>query len=99
MRDRVRHSLDNQGLCFLSVFYNEQKEIEKICFDVEAADDYHYEIDADQLPKLCEFIRCQNTVPDIVVAFKGQLRTWKDPIEIAELCKKAGIKYQPFHFY
>ena len=94
-----RHSLDNQQLCYLSVFFNEQVEIESISFDVEAADDYHYQIYADQLPKLCEYLHCQNSEKDIAAAFSKQLKIWNNPIEIAQLCKKADIKFQVHHWY
>ena len=43
------YSLDNQRLCFLSVFLTEQRQLESISFDVETADDYHYQIKADQI--------------------------------------------------
>jgi hypothetical protein len=94
-----KHSLDNQQLCFLSVFFNTQNEIESISFDVEAADDYHYQIYADQFPKLCEYLQCQNNEDDIVSAFARQLKTWSNPIEIAELCRKADVKFQVHRWY
>jgi len=93
------YSLDNERLCFLSVFLTEQRVIESISFDVEAADDYHYKIEADQLPQLCKALRCQYNEKDIAKAFAGQRKGWKNPIEIASLLDKAGVKYQPFHFY
>jgi hypothetical protein len=94
-----RYNLDNQQLCFLSVFFNEQKELESISFDVEAADDYHYQIYADQFPELCEYLKCQNNEKDIAAAFVEQLKTWNNPIEIADLCRKANIKFQVHHWY
>jgi len=93
-----RYSLDSQQLCFLSIFLSEQNEIESISFDVEAADDYHYQIYADQLPKLCEYLQCSNDEKDIVAAFTAQLKTWKNPIEIADLCRKADIRFQVHHW-
>ena len=94
-----RYSLDNRRLCFLSVFFNEKKELESISFDVEAADDYHYQINADQLPKLCEYLQCKNDEKEIAAALAKQLKKWKNPIEIAELFRKAGIKYQVHYWY
>jgi len=95
---RRRYSLDNQNLCFMSVFYK-QNEVESISFDVEAANDYHYQIYADQLPKLCEYLQCPNDEEYIAVALTTQLKTWKDPIEIAKLCRNAGVKYQVNYWY
>jgi hypothetical protein len=83
----------------LSVFFNEQKELESISFDVEAANDYHYQIYADQLSKLCAYLQCSIDEKDIAAAFTEKLKTWKNPIEIAELCKKADIKFQVHHWY
>ena len=94
-----RHSLDDQHLCFLTARFNEQKELESISFDVEAADDYHYQIFADQLPKLCEYLQCQNDDKEIATALSERLKTWNNPIEIAEICRQAGIKYQVHHWY
>ena len=94
-----KYSLDNQQLCFLSVFINEHKELESISFDVEAADDYHYQIHADQIPKLCEYLQCLNDEKDIVASFAKQLKTWSNPIEIAELYRKADIKFQVHYWY
>ena len=99
MSSKHRYSLDNQGLCFLSVFYNEQNELESISFDVEAADDYHYQINADQLPKLCEFLQCTNDGEAIAAAFTAQLKTWNNPIKIADLCRNAGIKFKVHYWY
>jgi hypothetical protein len=98
-KHRRTYSLDNRELCYLSFFFNEQWILESISFDVEAADDYHYTVGAAQLPKLCEFLRCPNLEADIVKVFRKQLKSWKKPIEIAELCKKAGIEYQVAYWY
>jgi len=89
----------NHSLCYLSVFFDEQRELVSISFDVEAADDYHYGIDASQLPQLCKFLQCSNNEADIVAAINEQLKSWKDPIEIADLCRNAEIKYHVHHWY
>jgi len=96
--DRKRYNL-NMPSCYLSVFYNAQQEIQSISFDVEKADDYHYQIEADQLPKLCEFLKCKNNEENIVDALKKQMMSWKDPIEIATLCRKADVKFQCHYWY
>jgi len=94
-----RYSLDNKNLCYLTFYLNGHNDLESVSFDVEAADDYHYQTDAGQLPGLCEFMQCQNSEEDIVTAFAEQLKTWNNPIEIAELYKNAGIKYQVHAYY
>ena len=91
--------MDNHRLCFLTVFRDERDKLESISFDVEAADDYHYQILADQLPKLCEYLQCKNEVAEIASALATQLKTWRNPIEIAELCRKADIKFQCHYWY
>ena len=96
---RRRYCLDNQRLCFLSVFSIKQKEIESISFDVEAADDYHYHIKADQLPKLCQALSCSISETDIVAAFIEQLKAWDDPIKIASLLKNAEVECQVHYWY
>jgi len=85
--------------CYLSVFLDKQKKLESISFDVEKADDYHYQIESDQLSKLCEYLQCQNNETDIVKAFKDRIKAWKDPIEIANLCRNADIKFHVHHWY
>ena len=99
MNGKYSYSLDDQRLCYMSVFFNEQRELKSISFDVEAADDYHYEINADQLPKLCEYLQCTNDLEAIAAALTAQLKSWKSPIEIAALCKKAGIKHTVHYWY
>ncbi len=98
-KHRRTYGLDNIRLCFLSFFFTEEWKLEKISFDVEAADDYHYVIAEDQLPKLCAFLSCSNDEASLVDAFSRQLASWKNPIEIAALCEKAQIKYQPYCYY
>jgi len=85
--------------CYLSVFYGDFGKVRSISFDVEKADDYHYHIEADQLPKLCEYLQCRNNVKNIVAAFNEKVKKWKDPIEIAALCRAAGVKYQCHYWY
>ena len=99
MGKRNRHSLDDQRLCFLSFFFNEQNELDSISFDVEAADDYHYQIYADQLPKLCEFLQCENIESSIVFAFTEQVKKWNNPIKIADMLYRAGVKFKVHHWY
>ena len=86
-------------MCFLSVFYDEHSNVESISFDVEKADDYHYQISADQLPKLCGYLNCQNNETDIAAALTERLKKWKDPIEIANLCRNADVKFQVHYWY
>ena len=93
------YSLDDKRLCFLTVFLTEQQEIESISFDVEHADDYHYQIKADQLPKLSKALSCPNTETDIAAMFAERVKSWKDPIEIASFLKQAEVAYQVFHWY
>ena len=93
------YSLDNQRLCFLTVFLNEHRELESVSFDVEAADDYHYKFEADQMPKLCETLSCPNSEADIATAFAKCIKTWTDPIEIASFLRNAGIEFRVFHWY
>ena len=93
------YSLDSKRLCFLSVFLTEQRRLESINFDVEAADDYHYQIDSDQIPTLCDTLSCQNTEVGIAEALSKRLATWTNPIEIATFLQTAGIKYQAFHWH
>lgn len=93
------YSLDSHSLCFLSVFLTEQRKLESISFDVESADDYHYQIKADQINKLCETLSCQNSESDIAKAFSSLIKNWKNPIEIASFLKKADIDYQCHYWY
>jgi len=93
-----KHSLDDQRLCFLSFFSNDQGNLESISFDVEAADDYHYQIYADQLPKLCEFFQCNNDESSLVAAFTEQLKKFNNPINVADVLRNAGVTFQT-HFW
>jgi len=93
------YSLDDNNLCFLSFYLTEQRELASLSFDVEAADDYHYQVQADQIGKLCEALSCQNTEADIAMAFSECLKAWTSPIGIASFLKTAGIKYQVFYWY
>ena len=93
------YSLDNRRLCFLTFFLNDQRELKSISFDVEAADDYHYQISADEITKLCEALSCSNTEEDIAKAFTKLVESLENPIEIAEFLRESGIKYQVFHWY
>jgi len=96
---RKVYSLDSQGLCFLSFFSTDMRELEYICFDVEAADDYHYQINADQISKLCKYLLCENNEKDIITEFSKRIKMWKNPIEIADLCRSAEIKFQVHHWH
>ena len=97
--DKRRYSLDNQGLCFLTVISTEQQKIESVSFDVEAADDYHYQIEGDQILKLCETLSCLNIGANIAAAFTELIKSWDNPIRIAFFLQNAGIKYQVFYWY
>jgi len=59
----------------------------------------YYEIPADQLPKLCEYLQCGKEETVIVAEFKKRLETWENPIEITDLCRKANIEFQVYHWY
>ena len=96
---RSRYPLDEVNLCFLSVFVNESGELLSISFDVEAADDYHYQVKAAELPKLCEYLCCLNNKSAIATAFKERLKTWRNPIEIATLLQAAGVEYSCLHYH
>jgi hypothetical protein len=85
--------------CYLSFFFDDEHGLESTSFDVEAADDYHYQFSADQLPKLCEILKCSLNPVDIIAAFNEQLASWNNPIRIAALLQEAGVKYQVFHSY
>ena len=91
-----KYSLDNKQLCFLTFFLNSYRELESISFDVEAAADYHYQISADEITKLCEALSCSITEKSIVKAFTKRIESWENPIEIADFLRSSGIKYQVF---
>lgn len=63
---------------------------------MEAANDYHYQIRADQIAKLCDALSCSNTEKSIVKALIKLNESWVNPIEIATFLKDAEIKYQVF---
>ena len=94
-----RYSLDNESLCFLSFFYTEQKELYSISFDVEAADDYHYQIYADQFPKLCEYFNCNNNESDFTSAFTESLKKMNNPINMSSVLRRAGIEFRTHYWH
>jgi hypothetical protein len=96
---RRRYSLDNQRLCFLSVYLTEQKELESISFDVEAADDYHYQVGANQFPKLCKTLSCPCTEADMAAAFAERLKTWKEGSGLLGIGEGSKLTTEKFFEY
>jgi hypothetical protein len=96
---RIRYGLDLYP-CFLTVVFNDDKELLSFSFDVEEADDYHYSFKSDQLSKLCNFLNCTKfEIEEIVLAFNEQIKTWRNPRVIDEFLEKAGIEYEYYSFY
>ena len=91
---RRTYSLDNEKLCYLSFFLDKKLELIHISFDVEAAADYHYQIDVDQLYDLCKVLKCSGTEAGMVKAFTKLVESWKTPIEIEDFLKNSDIEYQ-----
>ncbi|MCL1898350.1 MAG: hypothetical protein FWG16_05965 [Micrococcales bacterium] len=99
MTIRKSYPLDNLGRCFFSVFKDEQGELESVSFDVEEADDYHYQIQADQLPHLQKALNCGSTESEIAAALSAWLRQLHHPLQFADLCQDAGVQYQKHAYY
>jgi len=84
--------------CYLSFFYTAQRELESISFDAAYADDYHYEIKVDQIPKLLYAQSNAYSEIDIVTLFTKQLCACSNPIEISSWLRDIGVEFQIFHF-
>ena len=94
-----KHSLDDQRLCFLSFFYSNQEELESTNFDVEAADDYHYQIYNDQIPILSEYFQCNSDESSLTAAFTEQLNKLSNPINMVDVLRRAGVKFQTHYWH
>ncbi len=91
---RKRIPLDNKRLWFLSVFKYTDGTIEKYSFDVEKAEDSHYEISESESIKLMEHFN-PKSIEDGMRSFLKN-NSEKD---FVELLNNLGIKYTPFHYY
>jgi len=96
---RKRYKLSNMHPCYLSFFITAERELESISFDAEYAEDYHYQIKADQVPKLCDALFCDNSETGIVDGFIKRLQACSNPIEIASWLRNTGIVFQTFAYY
>ena len=66
--------LDDKRLFFLSVFRNENGEIEKASIDVEKASDSHYELSVDGLRRLEVYLMEKFKKGNLIAGLKEFLR-------------------------
>jgi len=92
--DREYIPLDNKRLWFLSIFRNKVNDIVKYSFDVEKADDSHYELRASEYDKLAAYFGGKETIE----ALKDFINNHNEH-EFTTLLDKLEIYYRSFHYY
>ena len=97
-KHRHRYSLDNQRLCFLTFFMTERNELDSVSFDVEKADDYHYQISADQIPPLCAALGCANTEAGMVEALANMVASCSNPVDVGSFLMENGVRFKTHSF-
>lgn len=91
---RKRIPLDDEQLCFLSVFYHEGGNVVKYSFDVEEASDYHYQFS----PAAGELLRLRIdpglSLPEALAEFLLH----DHPRQFPALLAGQGLPFQSFHY-
>ncbi len=90
---RKRIPLALGGVYYLSVFYDVHGQVEKYCWDVELAEDSHYEFAPQDGERLRKALNPKRTLPE-ALAERMPMFTWKFETILGNL----GIPYQAFHF-
>ena len=90
---RKRIPLSLEGVYYLSVFYDPQGRVEKYSWDIEQAEDSHYEFGPDGGERLRQALNPSQTLPE-ALAERMPMHTW----DFEGWMQKLGIPYQPFHF-
>ncbi len=96
-KENERYNLDNNGLIFLSVYYDEKGMIRSYSIDIEKANDSHYQFNCNEMMKLFEYLQKELDTPSIVGGLKRFVES-NGELQIVELLEKLGIQYQPFHY-
>jgi hypothetical protein len=92
-KTRKRYSLDEKKLHFLSVFYDENGNVDKYSLDVEKANDSHYEIDKDEMAKLIKHLNAELTVA--LRTYFSSHNQW----DFEKMLEDLDVKFKPHHYY
>jgi len=89
--------LDGNRLFFLSVYRNENGEIEKYSIDIEKASDSHYELSINAIKQLENYLSNKFPKRDLFDGLKEFLRT-NNESDLTNLFDSLETKLQPVPF-
>lgn len=89
--------LDNNRLFFLSVFRNENGEIEKYSIDIEKASDSHYELSNSGMKRMEHYLKNKFQKQDLIDGLKEFLRS-NNESDLINLFDSLEIDYNQYHF-
>lgn len=89
--------LDDNRLFFLSVFRNEDGEIEKFSIDVEKASDSHYELSNSDMKRLEDYLMNKFGKQGLIDGLKEFIKT-NNESDLINLFDRLDIDYNQYHF-